>query len=43
MNTDSEWEKEIIARMNAIDQGTAEGLDYKKATEETALFTKAIQ
>jgi len=34
MNIDSEWEKEIAARMDAIDQGTAVGLDYKKATEE---------
>ncbi len=32
--TDSDWEKEILERVNAIERGTAIGLDYNKAMDE---------
>ena len=31
---DSDWEKEILERVNAIERGTAIGLDYNKAMDE---------
>ncbi len=34
VNTDSDWEKEILERVNAIERGTAIGLDYNKAMDE---------
>jgi hypothetical protein len=34
VDTDSDWENEILDRVNAIEQGTAIGLDYNKAIDE---------
>jgi hypothetical protein len=34
VDTDPDWEKEILERVNAIEQGTAIGLDYNKAIDE---------